>query len=118
MDAERSYTVPRLELNNLSWDELLFNRNIKASKAVLYYPVMNYKRIKPRNQNKRVTIFRDLGNIDAVTELQQLQVIDGQLNLQLDQRTKITLENADIIVSSNELLGSKNINQFSDRSTR
>lgn len=108
-DVDRSYSIPRLELNNLSWDELLFNRNIKASKAILYYPVMNYKRVKPRNQSRRINIFRDLGNIDAVTELQQLQVIDGQLQMQLDPRTKITLQDADILVSSNELLGSKNI---------
>ncbi|MGC4038760.1 MAG: hypothetical protein QM764_22550 [Chitinophagaceae bacterium] len=109
LDAERDYRVPRLELSNLSWDELLFNRNIKASKAVLYNPVLNYKRIKPRNQNGRMKIFRDLGNIDAVTELKQLQVIDGQLNMQLDQRTKITLQDADVLVSSNELLESKSI---------
>ncbi len=109
LDAERSYRIPRLELSNLSWDELLFNRNIKASKAILYYPVLNYKRIKPRDKNGRTKIFRDLGNIDAVTELQQLQVIDGQLNMELDQRTKITLQDADVLVSSNELLGSKNI---------
>ena len=108
-DVDRSYSIPRLELTNLSWDELLFNRNIKASKATLYYPVMNYKRVKPRNQNRRINIFRDLGSIDEVTELQQLQVIDGQLNMQLDPRTKITLQDADILVSSNELLGSKNI---------
>lgn len=109
LDAERSYSIPRLELSNLSWDELLFNRNIKASRAIAYYPVLNYKRIKPRDQNRRTKIFRDLGNIDAVTELQQLQVIDGQLNMELDSRTKITLEDADVLVSSNELLGSRNI---------
>lgn len=109
LDAERSYRIPKLELSNLSWDELLFNRNIKASKAILYYPVLNYKRIKPRDENHRTKIFRDLGNIDAVTELQQLQVIDGQLNMELDPRTKIKLEDADVLVSSNELLGSRNI---------
>ena len=109
LDADRSYSIPKLELSNLSWDELLFNRNIKASKAVLYYPVMNYKRIKPREGGRRTKIFRDLGSIDAVTELQQLQVIDGQLNMELDPRTKITLEDADILVSSNELLGSRSI---------
>ncbi len=38
-----------------------------------------------------------------------MQVVDGQLNMQLDPRTKITLQDADILVSSNELLGSKNI---------
>ncbi|MCW3116762.1 MAG: hypothetical protein JWM28_844 [Chitinophagaceae bacterium] len=108
-DVERSYSIPMLELNNLSWDELLFNRNIKASKAVLYYPVVNYKRIKPRKQNQRLKLFRDLGHIDAVTELQQLQVINGQLNMEFDQRTRITLQGADLIVSSNELLGSRNI---------
>ncbi|MES1221717.1 MAG: hypothetical protein ABUT20_39835, partial [Bacteroidota bacterium] len=105
-DVERSYTIPMLELNNLSWDELLFNRNIKASKAVLYYPIVHYKRLKPRKQNQRLMLFRDLGNIDAVTELQQLQVIDGQLNMEFEQRTKIMLQDADLMVSSNELLGS------------
>lgn len=108
-DARRNYSIPRLELSNLSWDELLFNRKIKASKAILYDPVLNYKRIKPKVQNQRRRVFRDLGNIDAVTELQQLQVIDGQLNLEMDARTKITLEDANILVSSNELLGSRNI---------
>lgn len=108
-DAERNYIVPRLELSNLSWDELLFNRSIKASKAVLYSPVMNYKRLRPGKTNQKVALFRDLSNIDAMMELQQLQVINGKLNMELDQRTKINLENTNMSVSSNELLGSKNI---------
>lgn len=112
--AERNYSVPHFELENLSWDELLFNKNIKASKAVLYDPVMNYQRLKPRMNGQKLTLFKALGTIDNLMELQQLQVINGQLNIQLDSRTKVNLQNADILVSSNELLKSKNISAIQE----
>ncbi len=110
--AERSYRVPSFELSDLSWDELLFNRNIKAYKATLYYPVMNYKRIRQRSKGQRLTLFRALSTIDTLMDVQQLQISGGNLNLELDPKTKVSLENVNVLVLSNELLKSKSIHSI------
>ncbi len=112
VDIERNYRVPRFELENLSWDELLFNRNIKASRAILYQPVMTYRRLRPRPSGQKLTLFRALGTIDNLMELRQLEVLDGQLNFQLDRRTQVALEHANILVSSNALLKSRSISSL------
>lgn len=105
-----NFSMPYFELMGLSWDDLLFDRKLNAKEATLYQPVINYSATEnnPRQQKKR-DIFQSLASINSLLDLENLDVVNGQINLTFKGGAELHLQNTNMSVLSHSLFQSKKI---------
>lgn len=102
--------MTQFELQGLSWDNLVFDQQLKAQNVTLYRPVINYD--FTRSKEKRKNIFETLAAIGTILQLDNLNIVDGQVNLLFKNNTRLQLENADISVLGQQLVDSKKPNSI------
>lgn len=103
-----SLRMPQFELQGLSWDDLVFQQKLKAKAVTLYRPVIDYRIM----QNKRYAtkdIFQTLAGIGNFMQLENLNINDGQINLIFKNNARLQLENANISILANQLVGSRKL---------
>ena len=104
----RDFKIPYFQLIGLNWYDLIFDQNLTAEEAILYNPVIYYK-AKPKTAGRRpVGIFHALQTLDSLMTLRKIGFINGQVNMILNPATSFNLQNASIVLNSNDLLESKN----------
>ncbi|MET0464377.1 MAG: hypothetical protein ABW007_14525 [Chitinophagaceae bacterium] len=106
-NANNRVGMPQFELYGLSWDDLVFSRNVKAEQLVLYKPVINYT-IKPK-KGKTADVFHAFAEVNRLLQLNNLNIIDGQVNLDFANNAQLKLENVTSFVSAKQLVKSRNI---------
>ncbi len=99
------FNVPRFQLTGLSWDDLLFERKLKAAEATLFNPEINYTEpaTKSRGQTKR-NVFDILAEMNEVLMLENMNVINGNIKLHLNGGIEMDLHRATVSVESRDLL--------------
>jgi hypothetical protein len=100
--------MPQFELQGLSWDDLVFEQKLKAEAVTLYRPVIDYK-ISGSKQGNSQDIFQTLAGIGNFMQLKNLSVNDGQFNLVFKNNARLRLENANMYVLGEQLVGSKKL---------
>ena len=108
-------SMPQFELQGLSWDDLVFNQQLKAEKVTLYRPVINYKMAAKRYHSK--DIFQTLAGIGNFMQIDNLNINDGQVNLFFKNDIQLKLENANIAVLGKRLVGSRKLNNIQNSVT-
>ena len=106
-----SLSMPQFELQGLSWDNLVFDQQLKAEKVTLYRPVINYSVA----MNKRLhsgDVFGALAGIGNFLQLDNLIVYDGQVNLLFSNNTQLKLENASMAIRGKQLVNSRRLNNI------
>lgn len=103
-----SLSMPLFELQGLSWDDLLFGQQLNAESVTLYRPVINYKADKNKQQRSQ-DVFQILAGIGAILQLNNMNIVDGQVNLFLPHNTRLQLEGATMSVKGKELVGSRKL---------
>lgn len=104
--GHRSFHMPMFELSGLSWDEVLFNRHFFARKATLYQPVIHFTSTIKNKSAKKQTFFQLLASIHDIMQLDQLNVVDGQISLRLRKGTNIDLHNTNFQLNSSVIMES------------
>jgi hypothetical protein len=105
-----SFKVPRFQLTGLSWDDLLFENKLTAQRAILFSPVINYTEAPKKTQTKsRRNIFDALADINQVIMLEDLNIVDGDIDLHLTGGIDMKLTDATLSVESRSLLGSSQL---------
>jgi hypothetical protein len=102
-----SLMMPQFELQGLSWDELIFDQQLKAERVSLYRPVINYT--VTSNNNRSQNVFEILSGIGSIIQLNDLDITDGQVNLFFPNQTKLQLDGATMSLSARDLVGSKRL---------
>lgn len=102
-----TFSIPQFNLRGLSWDELVFERKLKAEQAIMFSPYISYtaSASKPQKRGKQ-NIFQSLSAINDYMNLQNLIVVDGTIDLKLKNDLRVQMENATVSVQSNSLLTS------------
>ena len=107
--AINSFSIPQFYLVGLSWDDLVFEKKLKADQATLFYPTIIYTvnpaKRKPGQQN----IFQSLGAVNEFIDLNYLEIVDGNIDLTIKKGLRLKLYNANLSIESNSLLASKKI---------
>ena len=114
----RNIKVPLLQLNGLSWEDLIVDHIIVAQKATFYNPTIIYKKLRPTSPGKKQNLFNALSGIDDFMEVNQLETINGHLIFELNKSKKIELVNTNFLVNPNQIVSSqsiKNIEKSVDR---
>lgn len=97
--------MSQFELQGLSWDDLVFNQQLKAKNVTLFRPVINYD--FTRSDRGKKNIFQTLGTIGSILQLHNLDIIDGRVNLLFKNNIRVQLETADIFVLGQRLTDAK-----------
>ena len=108
-------SMPQFEMQGLSWDDLVFNRQLSAQRVNLYRPVINYTVIQKRHNTKDV--FQTLAGIGNFMQLENLDITDGQVNLFFKNNIRLNLQNADISVLGKRLVDSRKLINIQDAVT-
>lgn len=105
-----TFSVPQFELNGLSWDDLVFKRQLKATSATLYQPEINYtvNRDKIKQKGKK-NIFTTLGDIGQLIQLEKMNIANGQIDITLGNNSSVHLEDASLILEARTLLSAKKV---------
>jgi len=114
-----TFSIPKFTLRSLSWDELVFERQLKAEQAVMYNPHISYT--ARNNQSKKSgkqNIFQSLGAINEYMDLQQLDIVNGTIDLKLRNDLQVQLDNATVSVKSQSLLESKKMSGIKNSLTK
>src|SRR5690606_18426924 len=110
-----SFRIPQFNLQGLSWDDLVFERRLKAEQAIMFNTVINYYII---DQKRKENIFQVLVTVNEFMDLQYLDVIDGKIDLRINDALRIQLDSATLAVQSHSLLTSKKLASIKNSLTR
>ncbi|MGB5029729.1 MAG: hypothetical protein WBO38_14600 [Chitinophagaceae bacterium] len=103
-----TFSIPQFRLDGLSWDDLVFKRQLKANAATLYQPSINYKvSVKKTTKKGRKNIFAVLGDIGQMIQLDKMNIVNGRVDLALNNNSSVHLEDASIIIQTQRLLTAK-----------
>lgn len=103
-----SLGMPQFELQGLSWDDLVFDQQLKAEKVTLYRPVIHYNVGMNKNLPAK-DIFSALAGIGSFMQLDHLYVHDGQVNLLFRDNTQLNLENTSMAIRGKQLVSSRGL---------
>jgi hypothetical protein len=102
-----TFSIPQFSLQGLSWDELVFEKRLKADQAIMFSPYISYTvSTNAKKKADKQNIFQSLGTINDYMDLQYLDIKNGTIDLKLKNNLRVQLENADVAVQSNSLLTS------------
>ncbi len=108
--VQNTFSVPQFNLVGLSWDDLVFEKKLKADQAIMFNPYISYTATSRQNKKKsKQNIFESLGEVNEYMDLQQLDIVDGNIDLKLKNNLQVKLNNATLSVQSHSLLESKKI---------
>lgn len=107
--GQRSFFMPLFELNGLSWNEALFNRQFVANRATFYQPQIYYTKPEVRRTKKKQTFFQLLASIHNIMQLDGLNVVDGHIKLNLGKGTEVELRNTYLQVQTDAMTGSSQL---------
>lgn len=103
-----SLAMPQFELQGLSWDNLLFEQQLNAEKVTLYRPVISYNLVRNRARPSQ-DLFQVLTGLGAILQLNNVDIIDGKVDLFLAKDTRLQLEGATMSVRGRELVESRGL---------
>ena len=104
-----SFSIPRFELSGLSWDDLVFNQQLKAKEATLYHPSINYTAataVSTKGKGKK-SIFSTLAEVGQLIQLEKMNIMDGKIDISLKNSTIIQLEEASMTIRTKPLFLAK-----------
>lgn len=97
---DNKVSMRQLELYGLSWDDLIFEQQLKAERVTLFHPVIDYT---PAD-NKKGDLFATLAGIGKVLQLDNLQIVDGQITIRFPNQGKLQLEDANLLIQASKLV--------------
>lgn len=104
-----TFSIPKFTLSGLSWDDLVFENKLTANQAIMYNPLINYTASNKMRRKGGMNIFQSLGVLNEYMDLQQLDILDGTIELKLKHDLRVKLEEATLSIKSHSLLESKKL---------
>jgi hypothetical protein len=111
------FTIPQFYLGGLSWDDLVFENKLKADQAILFNPDIYYTVNTSKQKKGQQSVFQALGVINEFMDLQFLNIVDGNIALQIKKDLQLQLYKANLSVESNSLLSSKKLSAIKNSLT-
>lgn len=104
------FRVPRFQMTGLSWDDLLFEQKLTAQRATLYNPKILFRESPRKNGAKKSRkLFDVLADVNEIIMLEDLNIINGDIDMKLNGGVEMQLENATVSIESRSLLGSSEL---------
>jgi len=102
-----TFSIPQFYLGGLNWDDLVFEKKLKAQRATLYDPYISYTVTdKFRKKQDYLNIFQSLSAINDYVDLEYLDIVNGKIDLKLKKDLRLQLDKATLSIQSHSLLSS------------
>lgn len=100
---DNKVSMHQLELYGLSWDDLIFQQQLKAERVILYRPVIDYEPATGKDGD----LFAALAGIGKVLQLDNLQIVDGQITIRFPNQGRLQLNDASLLIQAGQLVEAK-----------
>ncbi len=102
-----TFSIPQFYLGGLNWDDLVFDKKLKAERATLYDPYIDYTvSEKTRRKQGHRNIFQSLSDINDYMDIEHLDIVNGTIDLKIKKDLRIQLDKATLSIQSHSLLNS------------
>lgn len=102
-----TFRIPQFYLGGLSWDDLVFEKKLRAEQATLFNPYIKYDLSAITGSQKgNKDIFSSLAAINNYMNLDYLDIQNGEINLTRGKDFRMQLRNATLSIKSSALLTS------------
>jgi len=101
--------MPQFELQGLSWDNLVLEQQLKAERVSLFRPTIRYHLGRKKNSGNTKDIFKTLAGLGNIMLLNNLNIIEGRINLVFKNNNELQLENTTLSIKGEQLVGSEKI---------
>lgn len=109
--VKREHSISSFALTGIDWGELLFNRRLRASKAILFDPVIRrWSTVRTTARKKAPVSFAAmLGKLQQEIDLEEFEVRNGNLSFEFSPGSGLTLEKANLKLLPNVMLAAEDI---------
>jgi hypothetical protein len=104
-----TFSIPQFNLTGLSWDDLVFENKLRADQAIMFNPYINYTASSKMLKKGSKNVFQSLGALNEYMDLQQLDIMNGTIDLKFRNHLRVQLNDATLSVKSHSLLESKKL---------
>ncbi|TXH22808.1 MAG: hypothetical protein E6Q95_01485, partial [Chitinophagaceae bacterium] len=105
--------IPTLQLKGLSWEELLYHQRLKTQSIQAFQPNIQYQLTKSKDQKNR-NIFTAIHRISQIVNVNNLNIIDGNLSFLLPDNSMIRLENAKLNISGHQIQSVQKVTEITN----
>lgn len=101
--AQKTLSMPVFQVNNISWEALLYDNVFVAERALFFKPEVDYLINKKGDGLGEARIFQTLNDIDDIMNLQNLNIVQGNILLRFNPSTTLLLKNTNLSLRAEEL---------------
>jgi hypothetical protein len=113
----RDYNVHYFELLGINWPELIFEQNLKATEAILYDPVINFKKERNVEISKNSMLFNSHHTFDDFMDIEKLKIINGTVNINWGVNNSLQLSGLNLGLLGKNITDYKHVRLYDDVET-
>ncbi len=108
----RDHHMKHFELQAVDWAELLFEKKIRAKKAVLLEPIIIRKDMAAHTKKPAKDLFATMAGLSNQVEIDQIEIRNGTLDIEFKNHASIALKQADLLLDSRKALQANNYQEL------
>lgn len=101
-----TFSIPQFKLVGMSLDALIIERRLRARQATMFNPHISYTAQSNQQNRQKKNIFQSLGAVNEYMDLDELEIVNGDIDLHLNKNLSIKLDEATLSIQSHSLLTS------------
>ena len=113
----RDYNVHYFELLGINWSELIFGQNLQASEAILFDPVINFKKDRNVEISKNSILFNSHHTFDDFMDIEKLKIINGTVNINWGVSNSLQLSGLNLGLLGKNITDYKHVRLYDDVET-
>ena len=113
----RDYNVHYFALLGIDWSELIFNQYLTATKAILYDPVINFKKDRKVEISKKSMLFNSTYTFDDFMAIDKLEVVNGTINVNWGINNSLQLNGLNLGLLGKNFTDIKHVRLYNDVET-
>ena len=110
----RDYNVHYFALLGIDWSELIFDQYLTASKAILYDPVINFKKDRKVEISKKSNLFNSTYTLDDFMAINELEIVNGTININWGTNNSLQLNGLNLALLGKNFTDIKHVRLYND----
>ncbi|HEY5407328.1 MAG TPA: hypothetical protein VIJ92_09575 [Ginsengibacter sp.] len=113
----RDYNVHYFALLGINWSELIFDQYLTASEAILYDPVINFKKDRRVEISKKSMLFNSTYTFDDFMAIDKLKIVNGTINVDWGVNNSLQLNGLNLGLLGKNFTDIKHVRLYNDVET-
>ena len=113
----RDYNVHYFTLSGINWSELIFDQYLTAREAILYDPVINFKKDRKVEISKKSMLFNSTYTFDDFMAIDKLKIVNGTINVNWGVSNSLQLNGLNLGLLGKNFTDIKHVRLYNDIET-